>query len=162
VPCRQTELGTRVDRRGTSGGAAAARTTITGCGKVREGAWQDDRSRRAACTHRRIKRAYKTRVRPCPQLLDSALADIESWLAAEPQLTAIAYPRAAEQRGAGGVRSTATLDRPEALKTLRTKAAHQLIAGKVKFDKVSDARVVRPGLQRASSRPIAPPGNISS
>jgi hypothetical protein len=40
-------------------------------------------------THRRPKRRYKTRVR-MPSKLDPHLATIQSWLAAEPQLTALA------------------------------------------------------------------------
>jgi hypothetical protein len=40
-------------------------------------------------THRRPKRRYKTRVR-MPSKLDPHLAAIQSWLAAEPQLTALA------------------------------------------------------------------------
>jgi len=48
VRAAQTELGTRRRSRGTSGGAAAARHTITDAAKFAKGAWQDDRSRRAA------------------------------------------------------------------------------------------------------------------
>src|SRR5262249_27911753 len=40
-------------------------------------------------THRRTKRSYKTRVR-MPSKLDPHVTKIEGWLAAEPQLTAIA------------------------------------------------------------------------
>jgi len=40
-------------------------------------------------THRRPKRRYKTRVR-MPSKLDPHVATIEGWLAAEPQLTALA------------------------------------------------------------------------
>ena len=40
-------------------------------------------------THRRFKRTYKTRVR-MPSKLDPHVATIEDWLAAEPQLTALA------------------------------------------------------------------------
>ena len=40
-------------------------------------------------THRRLKRKYKTRVR-MPSMLDPHVATIEGWLAAEPQLTALA------------------------------------------------------------------------
>jgi hypothetical protein len=40
-------------------------------------------------THRRLKQRYKTRVR-MPSKLDPHLAMIENWLAAEPQLTALA------------------------------------------------------------------------
>ncbi len=43
-------------------------------------------------THRRAKRKYKTRIR-MPSKLDPHLATIEDWLAAEPQLTALAIVR---------------------------------------------------------------------
>ena len=60
-------------------------------------------------THRRAKRKYKTRVR-MPSKLDPHLATIEGWLAAEPQLTALAIvgrlaQRDADQFGQSSIRS---------------------------------------------------------
>jgi hypothetical protein len=76
-------------------------------------------------THRRPKRRYKTRVR-MPSKLDPHVATIENWLAAEPQLTALAivsrlsdkYP---EQFGK---RQHSIVQR--LLKSLRNKAAKTL------------------------------------
>ena len=76
-------------------------------------------------THRRPKRRYKTRVR-MPSKLDPHIATIENWLAAEPQLTALAivsrlsdkYP---EQFGKGQHSTVQRL-----LKSLRNKAAKTL------------------------------------
>src|SRR6516225_6633039 len=76
-------------------------------------------------THRRPKRRYKTRVR-MPSKLDPHIATIENWLAAEPQLTALAivsrlsdkYP---EQFGK---RQHSIVQR--LLKSLRNKAAKKL------------------------------------
>src|SRR5258707_8406089 len=46
----------------------------------------------ARATHRQPKRHYKTRIR-MPSKLDPHLATIESWLATEPQITALAIVR---------------------------------------------------------------------
>jgi hypothetical protein len=99
VRAAQEELGNRVDRRAadarhqkgaskdaalqpvqssTPDAVAFARTLGT---TVEAG---DPRA-----THRRPKRPYKTRVR-MPSKLDPHIATIENWLAAEPQLTALA------------------------------------------------------------------------
>ena len=91
-----------------------------------------------------------------PSMLDPHLADIESWLAAEPQLTAIAI------LGRLSKRAPAEFGPPQhsivqrLLKTLRTKAAHQLIAGKMDVDK--DAVVPAGTTACVPAVPIAPPG----
>jgi hypothetical protein len=151
----QTELGSRVDRRGINNGAAAvcrpspapdAATFAKGLGKTSQAG-------EPRATHRRIKRPYKTRVR-MPSMLDPHVADIESWLAAEPQLTAIAILDRLNDRAPTefGPPQHSIIQR--LLKTLRIKAAHQLIAGKMD--------VVAPRPQQ-SFRPIPSPltGNIS-
>jgi hypothetical protein len=90
IRAAQEQLGNRVDRRADKDAtlqpvhssapdavafAKALGTTVTA---------GDPRA-----THRRPKRRYKTRVR-MPSKLDPHVAAIEDWLAAEPQLTAIA------------------------------------------------------------------------
>lgn len=72
-----------------------------------------------------------------PSMLDPHLADIESWLAAEPKLTALAIlGRLSEQ-------APTEFGRPQhsivqrLLKTLRTKSALRLIAEKVDVDQSS-------------------------
>jgi hypothetical protein len=152
VRAAQTELGTRVDRRGTSDGAAAVRTPSPApdAAKFAKGLGKTIEAGEPRATHRRIKRPYKTRVR-MPSMLDPHLADIERWLAAEPQLTAIAI------LGRLSNRAPAEFGPPQhsivqrLLKTLRTKAAHQLIAGKVEVDKVATHAPV-------PAVPVAPPG----
>jgi hypothetical protein len=78
-------------------------------------------------THRRPKRAYKTRVR-MPSKLDPYVATIEGWLAADPHLTALAIVgRLSEKHAAQfGKRQHSIVQR--LLKVLRKKAAETLIA----------------------------------
>ena len=78
-------------------------------------------------THRRVKRKYKTRMR-MPSKLDPHLATIEDWLAAEPQITALAIVRrlAAIDPEAFGDKQHSIVQR--LLKALRRKAAHRVIA----------------------------------
>ena len=78
-------------------------------------------------THRRPKRPYKTRVR-MPSKLDPHVATIEAWLAAEPQLTALAIVvRLSEKHPEQfGMRQHSIVQR--LLKALRKKAAEKLIA----------------------------------
>ena len=87
----QTELGSRVDRRGMNNGAAAvcAPSSAPDPATFAKGLGRTSRVGEPRATHRRIKRPYKTRVR-MPSMLDPYVADIETWLAAEPHLTAIA------------------------------------------------------------------------
>jgi hypothetical protein len=125
----QEELGNRVDRRagqarsqpsaGTSGPAPTATFARTLGKMVQVG---EPRG-----THRRPRRPYKTRVR-MPSKLDPHIATIEAWLAAQPQLTALAivgrlnrqYPEEF------GTRQHSIVQR--LLRALRRKAAEQLIA----------------------------------
>jgi hypothetical protein len=85
----QDELGERIGKRGLAAAAGASAAdplafarslgTAASAGEVR-------------ATHRVRKRRYKKRIR-MPSKLDPHLATIESWLAAEPQLTALAIVR---------------------------------------------------------------------
>lgn len=145
----QTELGSRVDRRGMNNGAAAvcrpspapdAATFAKGLGKTSQAG-------EPRATHRRIKRPYKTRVR-MPSMLDPHVADIESWLADEQHLTAIAVLARLKDRAPTvfGAPQHSIIQR--LLKTLRIKAAHQVIAGKM------DVVAARP---EQSFRPIPSP-----
>jgi Integrase core domain len=78
-------------------------------------------------THRRPKRAYKTRVR-MPSKLDPHVATIEDWLAAEPQLTALTIVgRLSEKHPEQfGAKQHSIVQR--LLKMLRKKAVEKLIA----------------------------------
>jgi hypothetical protein len=89
-----------------------------------------------------------------PSMLDPYVADIESWFAAEPHLTAIAILGRLNDRAPTefGPPQHSIIQR--LLKTLRIKAAHQLIAGKM------DAAALPP---QQALQPIPSPltGNIS-
>jgi hypothetical protein len=78
-------------------------------------------------THRRPKRAYKTRVR-MPSKLDPHVATIRDWLAAEPQLTALTIVgRLSEKHPEQfGTKQHSIVQR--LLRALRKKAARNLIA----------------------------------
>jgi Integrase core domain len=90
IRAAQEELGNRVDRRGVNG--ALTLPTVSPLPDVGDFAKALGRVTEVAeprATHRKPKRRYKKRVR-MPSKLDPHLATIESWLAAEPQLTALA------------------------------------------------------------------------
>jgi hypothetical protein len=78
-------------------------------------------------THRPTRRPYKTRVR-MPSKLDPHIATIEGWLIEEPQLTALAIVcRLSEKYPEEfGTRQHSIVQR--LLRTLRRKAAEQLVA----------------------------------
>src|SRR5262244_2453751 len=78
-------------------------------------------------THRRTKRSYKTRVR-MPSKLDPHVTKIEGWLAAEPQLTAIAVLGRLAERFPGQFGKPQHSIVQRLLKSLRIKVAGQLIA----------------------------------
>lgn len=93
----QEELGNRIDRRA---GAARPNTapgksdvvvcrSTAGVAAFARGLGNDLAGGELRATHRRPKRRYKKRIR-MPSKLDPHVGLIESWLAAEPQLTAIA------------------------------------------------------------------------
>ena len=137
IRAAQEELGNRVDRRAgdargqqragkettpqpvqssTPDAVAFAKTlgTTVGAGDPR-------------ATHRRPKRPYKTRVR-MPSKLDPHVVTIEYWLAAEPQLTALAIlGRLIEKHPEQfGMKQHSIVQR--LLKALRKKVAETLIA----------------------------------
>lgn len=140
----QEELGQRIDARGIktarrrsvtaepvpsdvgdfarSLGATQPKTAPPGAGLPIEAAHSDPRG-----THRKPKRKYKTRVR-MPSKLDPHLQAIEGWLAAEPQLTALAIVGrlAAIDPATFGEKQKSIVQR--LLKTLRAKATERLIA----------------------------------
>src|ERR1700736_1730419 len=78
-------------------------------------------------THRQSHRPYKTMVR-IPSTLDPHIATIEGWLAAQPQLTALAIVGRLSERYPEqfGTRQHSIVQR--LLRALRRKAAEQLVA----------------------------------
>jgi hypothetical protein len=97
IRAAQEELGNRIDRR--AGGAlrenAGGKSDMVVHSSTAEpaafarGLGNDLARGEPRATHRRPKRRYKKRIR-MPSKLDPHVALIEGWLAAEPQLTAIA------------------------------------------------------------------------
>ena len=124
----QEELGTRVDRRGSKSAAPLpappsapdAATFAKALGKTAEVG-------EPRATHRRLKRRYKTRVR-MPSKLDPHVATIEGWLAAEPQLTALAIVGRLSERHPRqfGKKQHSIVQR--LIKALRRKAAEKVVA----------------------------------
>ncbi len=130
IRATQEELGNRVDRRAgqarglqrasTSNAPATAAIFAKTLGKtVKAG--------EPRATHRRSHRPYKTRVR-MPSKLDPHIATIEGWLAAQPQLTALAIVGRLSEKYPEefGTRQHSIVQR--LLRALRRKAAEQLVA----------------------------------
>ncbi len=99
IRAAQEELGNRIDRRaggalretaaGKSDVAAVVHSSAATPAAFARGLGNDLARGEPRATHRRPKRRYKKRVR-MPSKLDPHVALIEGWLAAEPQLTAMA------------------------------------------------------------------------
>lgn len=124
----QTELGERIDRRPgkiavrlpASSPAADAAVFARTLGKSVEAG-------ELRATHRRPKRRYKKRVR-MPSMLDPHVVTIEGWLAAEPQLTALAIVgRLSEKHPEQFCKKQHSIVQ-RLLKALRRKAAERLMA----------------------------------
>src|SRR5215207_540953 len=119
IRAAQNELGERIGKRGLAAAVGAspadplafARSLGTTATPVE-----------ARATHRQPKRHYKTRIR-MPSKLDPHLATIESWLATEPQITALAMVRrlAAIDPATFGDKQHSIVQR--LLRSLRRKAA---------------------------------------
>ena len=131
----QEELGNRIDRRagnarclpragdGTAPQRGQSSTPDAAAFAKTLGATIEARDPRA--THRRPKRPYKKRIR-MPSKLDQHVATIEDWLAAEPQLTALAIigRLSARHPEQFGTRQHSIVQR--LLKALRKKAAEMI------------------------------------
>jgi hypothetical protein len=132
----QEELGNRIDRR-----AGDARGQVIGGNGTALQAVQSSAPATVAfakslgtrveasdprATHRRPKRTYKTRVR-MPSKLDPQVATIEDWLAAEPQLTALAIAARLSEKDPDqfGPKQHSIVQR--LLSILRKKAAEKLL-----------------------------------
>src|SRR6516165_7559372 len=130
IRATQDELGNRVDRRpgqvrglqpaSTSTAPATAAPFAKTLGKTTT-------SGEPRATHRRTRRPYKTRVR-MPSKLDPHIAAIEGWLAAQPQLTALAIVNRLREKHPEefGTRQHSIVQR--LLRALRRKTAEQLVA----------------------------------
>jgi len=137
IRAAQEELGNRIDRRaggalretaaGKSDVAAVVHSSTAEPAAFARRLGNDLARGEPRATHRRAKRRYKKRVR-MPSKLDPHVALIEGWLAAEPQLTAIAIVgRLAERHPEQfGKKQHSIVQR--LLRALRKTAAQRLIA----------------------------------
>ncbi len=128
----QVKLGDRVDRRGkrNRGAAPCEQSPVPDATTFAKGLGRQSDNGEPRATHRRIKRPYKTRIR-MPSMLDPHLADIESWLAAEPKMTALAILGRLSERAPTEFGPPQHSIVQRLLRTLRTKSAHPVIAAKV-------------------------------
>jgi len=126
IRAAQEELGRRIDRRGLAA-ASQMQLPVSNTADFAQTLGMSIKAGEPRGTHRRAKGKYKTRIR-MPSKLDPHLAIIESWLAAEPQLTALAIVERLAQRDANqfGPKQHSIVQR--LLKALRRKAAERLIA----------------------------------
>jgi len=134
----QDELGERIGKRGLA--AAAGTSPVDPL--VFAQSLGTTATREVRATHRRPKRKYKKRIR-MPSKLDPHLATIESWLAAEPHLTALSIvQRLAEIDPAtfGGKQHSIV---QRLLRALRRKAAETVITATATPS--SPAVAMRPG-----------------
>jgi hypothetical protein len=130
IRATQDELGNRVDRR--AGQARGLQCASTSTAPATAASFAKTLGKTATAgepraTHRRTHRPYKTRVR-MPSKLDPHIATIQAWLAAQPQLTALAIVgRLSEKHPEEfGTRQHSIVQR--LLRALRRKAAEQLVA----------------------------------
>jgi Integrase core domain len=130
IRATQDELGNRVDRR--AGQARGLQCASTSTAPATAASFAKTLGKTATAgepraTHRRTSRPYKTRVR-MPSKLDPHIATIQAWLAAQPQLTALAIVgRLSEKHPEEfGTRQHSIVQR--LLRALRRKAAEQLVA----------------------------------
>jgi hypothetical protein len=129
IRATQEELGNRVDRRAgqARGLQRACTSTAPATAAFAKALGKTVKVGEPRATHRRPHRPYKTRIH-MPSKLDPHIATIEDWLAEQPQLTALAivgrlgekYPEEF------GTRQHSIVQR--LLRTLRRKAAEQLVA----------------------------------
>ena len=137
----QAELGNRVDRRGkrNRGAAVCEQTPALNAATFAKGLGRMSDAGEPRATHRQIRRPYKTRVR-MPSILDPHLAVVESWLAAEPKLTALAIVGRLSERAPTEFGPPQHSIVQRLLKMLRIKSAHRLVAAKVDIDRTSSDR----------------------
>ena len=162
IRAAQDELGERIGKRGL---AAAAVPSPVGSARLCAIARQGSQAGEVRATHRRPKRKYKKRIR-MPSKLDPHLATIESWLAAEPQITALAIVRrlAAIDPATFSDKQHSIVQR--LLRSLRRKAAETVIAAMAA--QTSIAADMRPGpvdgasCDGHSAPPTGPPAEPAS
>ena len=139
----QTELGERIDRRpGKIAVQLPAPSPAPDAAAFAKTLGKSIEAGELRATHRRPKRRYKKRVR-MPSMLDPHVATIEGWLAAEPQLTALAIVGRLSQRHPEQFCKKQHSIVQRLLKALRRKAAERLMAEMV--PRVAPAAALLPG-----------------
>jgi hypothetical protein len=114
MPGAKSELGTRVDARaGKISAAANPPAPASDTAAFAKGLGNDVHLGEQRVIHRRMRKAYKTRVR-LPSMFDPHLVDIEWWLVAEPRLTVLAILGRARRALSRRVRAAITNDRAAA------------------------------------------------
>jgi len=127
IRAAQEELGNRVDRRGVNGALTLPTASpLPDAGNFAKALGKATETAEPRATHRKPKRRYKKRIR-MPSKLDRHLATIETWLAAEPQLTALAIVGRLAERDPEtfGPKQHSIVQR--LLQALRTRAAEKLL-----------------------------------
>jgi Integrase core domain len=123
----QTELGTRVDSRSGKIAAPASLSPAPDAAAFAKALGKTVHCGEQRVIHRQMRKPYKTRVR-MPSMLDPHIQDIESWLAAEPRLTALIILARLVERCPDQFGPPQQTIVQRLLKALRRKAAGQLIA----------------------------------
>src|SRR5436190_23888904 len=153
IRAAQDELGERIGKRGLA--VAAASLPADPFGFARS-LGTTAKTTEVRATHRRPKRRYKKRIR-MPSKLDPHLATIESWLATEPQITALAIVRrlAAIDSATFSDKQHSIVQR--LIRSLRRKATETVIV--TMAAQASIAAAMRPGPVDGAScnRHSAPP-----
>jgi hypothetical protein len=126
IRAAQNLLGSRLDRRAgkVQETAASAAPEMPAFAKALGKTIEAGEPR---ATHQRPKRRYKTRIR-MPSMLDPHVAAIEDWLAADPQLTALAILGRLSERHPDQFGAPQQSIVQRLLKALRIKTAQQIIA----------------------------------
>jgi hypothetical protein len=142
IRATREELGNRVDRR--AGQARGLQRACTSTAPMTAATFAKTLGKTVKvgeprATHRRPHRPYKTRIR-IPSKLDPHIATIQDWLAAQPQLTALAIVGRLSEKYPEefGPRQHSIVQR--LLRVLRRKTAKQLVAEKP----LGDAATVAP------------------
>ncbi len=157
----QDELGQRIGQRGL---VAAANASLADALAFARSLGVATATGEVRATHRRARRPYKKRVR-MPSKLDPHLPAIEGWLAAEPQLTALAVVErlAAIDPARFGDKQHSIVQR--LLRTLRLKAAGRVLASTAPAATTCDSRsgpVDGAACDGPSAPPTGPPSKKTS
>ncbi len=123
IRAAQQELGERIGNRGSATAAASPVDPLTFARSLGSAT----KAGEVRATHRVGKRFYKKRIR-MPSKLDPHLARIEVWLAAEPQLTALAIVHRLAEMDAATFSDKQHSIMQRLLRSLRGKAARTVVA----------------------------------